>query len=149
MNRSKWAVLLIAASLAGACGGDDPVLAGNRAEVSVTLSPETVRATANTGGDAASHPFAATFDVIIQESGGVSCNMISQALVAAPDPGNIRVRATAPSAAIGAGGSLRFPMTIVYTKVPSGGSMIVSLTVNVLDARGNMMSAIGIVRVNV
>jgi hypothetical protein len=151
MKPSYSTVLLAAgALLLGGCSSDvddDISNAGSRAEIVVTMVPDSVRAGANTGADSATHPFAATFEVVVSEIAGVSCNMISQVLVASPDPGNIKVRASASSATIPGRSSVRIPMTIVYTKVPAGGSMVVALTVNVLDASGNLLNGVGTVTV--
>ena len=154
MNRCSsvalsFAIACAAGSAACVSGGDPSITnAGNRAEVTVAMSPETVSAGANTGSDAATHPFAASFDVIVSEWAGVSCNMISQTLVASPDPGSLKVRGSASSATIPGRARISIPMTVVYAKSPAGGSMTVAITVNVIDANGNLLSSIGTVRVN-
>lgn len=154
MNRSAYAAFLVAVAGAlgtGACAsGDDPSLTNpaSRAEVTVTMSPETVSAGANTGSDAATHPFAASFNLVVSEWAGVSCNMISQTLVASPNPGGVKVRGAAPSATIPGRASITIPMTMVYQKAPFGGSMTVAITVNVIDVSGNVQSSVGTVRVN-
>jgi len=87
------------------------------------------------------------FDLLVSELNGVGANMINQTLVTSPDSGAIKVLAATPSATIPAGGSLTIPMTLMFSKFPSGG-LNLALTVNAIDVAGNIVTGIGTARVN-
>lgn len=150
MNRRLLSLVLFAVALVtGACvSGDDGRIAGpSRAEIVVQFSRDPLAVTRNTGADAGSHPLMVSFEVIVTEKSGVSANMINQTLVGSPDLGPLKVQASAPSATIPAAGSLTIPMTLLFAQFPPGGTTM-ALTVNALDVAGNIVTGIGVVRIN-
>ena len=132
------------------CGGEAPPPASPSAQsayVIVSGSPQTVRSGANTGADAASYPVSVSFDLVVVETAGVQCSLINQTLVASPDPGPVKIIRDLGTAVVPAGGVLRVPMTLLYTRPIASTGMSLGLGVSVIDVRGNTMSATGYITV--
>jgi hypothetical protein len=144
-GRLTASALLVVASLQAGCVSNRPLPAGpSRAELTVRFSGDPL---SSTGSSDSQYPRAVAFDLIVSELAGVGASMIGQSLVTSPDSGSIKVVASSPGATIPAGGSLTIPMTLLFSKFPSGG-LTLALTVNAIDVAGNIVTAIGTVRVN-
>ena len=142
------ALLAVALSSAGCMSSSSGTGAGpSRAEIVVRFSGDPLNSTSNGGADGGAYPRMVQFDLLVSELNGVGANMINQTLVTSPDSGAIKVLAATPSATIPAGGSLTIPMTLMFSKFPSGG-LNLALTVNAIDVAGNIVTGIGTARVN-
>ena len=149
MNGRLTACALLAVALSsGACVSSSGTGAGpSRAEIVVRFSADPLNSTSNGGADGGAYPRMVQFDLLVSEKNGVGANMIQQSLVPSPDSGAIKVLAASPTATIPAGGSLTIPMTLMFSKFPSGG-LDLALTVSAMDVAGNVVNGIGTVRVN-
>jgi hypothetical protein len=154
MRFAKRSALVIGAILLAACGDDSPTTPAatptpepSISTITATITPNPVIADANPYPDTRDKwPFMASFTVTVKETSGLAANVskISITFTGNPTPVIYTVnwiRSSAGTNFIAGKGQLEIPMGLLYVG-PSGGRVAnVSVVVEAVDAKSNVVTA--------
>jgi len=158
----KQLLVVLAVIEAAACGGGtNSTTAPTPTQASVTISVQPSPVTAVrcnplcVGASGATFPFSATWTITLQESAGIGGNINAITITPSSGTGTLPpltygsdvVIQRSGTNHVGARGSLSFPMTLVYFTTAGSANLVINISVQFTDDRGNQLIVPGQVAV--